>query len=596
MNSLQSFPTELLLMIFQHLVPEPLPTKPTPNLLDDEYIQQRNALLDLCLVSKRFSHIAQPLLHHNITITDGAQLVALFHTFWNSPDFRRYPRAFACPILLEDRDVVNSTADCWNATVDKLSRDVSDPLIAHFLNTAYVELRHVEEEESIPEADGVVPMELDGEGNQEQDYSLFRFKRQFLPQILVSTILGLLSRVEDVLLRQYPRDRQDMGYCLQSLSKYTKDADTASETPTLPSSFLSTARSIRLQDHDAPLSLNGICPASVPFWEFGNVTKFEVHHDNWANSQLLELLSRQPATPRDATHKQKIVEGLRRLEELQFCQSASSPCHIYDLLSYCSNLRSFHLSFREYAYGRPENPDWHVRTIQETLLQATTKLETLHLDILSDTEFYTTPMSTFEDVVEIVECLPRFQNLKYLTIDSTKLLGFTYDEDPSQFDWPHPTDFVPLYQEVPLTAMLPSSLERLVLLNKLTSIQVIMMVDPVTLMRKYFPTDDVDMVVNGGEDILVGPLLQFARDCRREHPNLGSITLRTSYIQGTELVRTFGEESGAKCALGEGIMQATYNGVKVAFERVGVDFNLEWVETVRPLSMYGTEEVMFDLY
>lgn len=187
-------------------------------------------------------------------------------------------------------------------------------------------------------------------------------------------------------------------------------------------------------------------------------------------------------------------------------------------------------------------------------------------------------MDVWEAEVEMVRCFSRFENLKDLTVDSTTLLGFSYvdnDEDlnPDEYDGD---------AETPLTALLPSSLERLVFLSKLTCFQVIPMIDYQRSLEMWFPHEDPeDGIIGGDEGILKDPLLQFARDCRAGHPNLERITLRFSYIRVKELEDAFGQGCEAKCALGEGIILNTYSEVGAAFKEIGVEFNIEWVEQTR---------------
>lgn len=249
----------------------------------------------------------------------------------------------------------------------------------------YVELRQVEQNLVNPSTDtNSTPVEREDEQNQEQQNSpVFGFKRRFLPQILVTTILGLLGRVDDVLLRSNPRGRQAArARYLQIVSTFTNGPDTTlAQELSLPSSFLATARSIRLQDSEVPLSEYGIDLTSVPFWEFGDVTKFEAHHDNWADGRVLKLLGTQPKAPHDAALKQKVIEALARMEELGLCRSNSTPEQLATLFGYCSNLRSLHLSFRD-RNRQTEIPSWEGGTINEALRQVTKKLETLHLYIM----------------------------------------------------------------------------------------------------------------------------------------------------------------------------------------------------------------------
>ncbi|RYP39586.1 hypothetical protein DL767_002134 [Monosporascus sp. MG133] len=172
---LLSLPNELLLSVFEHLVPEPLSTGSSPELSRD-CIQRRGTLRHLCPVSKSLCDIAQPLLFRNLAVINGAQTVLLFRSLWNVPALRRCPRSFACPILLSEQDVVEDTLNCWNSNVGKLSRDPADPDTAHFLNSGYVQLRQVE----APLANGEVrPVTLRGA------HPWLEFSSELPPEILI---------------------------------------------------------------------------------------------------------------------------------------------------------------------------------------------------------------------------------------------------------------------------------------------------------------------------------------------------------------------------------------------------------------------------
>ena len=72
-----SLPNEVLIAIFEHLVPDTVPTDFTGS-LDEEHLQRDETLHNLCLVSKQLSVAAQEVLHYNVAITNGTQLFHLF--------------------------------------------------------------------------------------------------------------------------------------------------------------------------------------------------------------------------------------------------------------------------------------------------------------------------------------------------------------------------------------------------------------------------------------------------------------------------------------------------------------------------------------
>lgn len=101
-SRLLSLPPEIVNRIFSCLVPEPIPTNAAfwdGHLLSPQDLDDRDALNELCRVSKQCHQIASPLLYRNITVLEPFQLIKLFYALVLN-DMGPHVRHFA--FVLED--------------------------------------------------------------------------------------------------------------------------------------------------------------------------------------------------------------------------------------------------------------------------------------------------------------------------------------------------------------------------------------------------------------------------------------------------------------------------------------------------------------
>ena len=272
-----SLPNEVLIAIFEHLVPDTVPTDFTGS-LDEEHLQRDETLHNLCLVSKQLSVAAQEVLHYNVVITDGTQLFHLFRRLWNNPHLRGQTRSFACLVNPADPDVIVSAVKAWNKGFKGLSADVSHPLIQHFLDTGFIKLESVEEAGHITEKD---PSPED-------------FPSLYVPQILLAGILAMQNGVQDLLLMTHPGKwpAGDADYELEDIifSGPLTDGFRPS-TVSLPEAPMSTVKSLKMIPGAKPLITGEttaiINPTSVRFWQLENVTRIEINGDNGGWISLL---------------------------------------------------------------------------------------------------------------------------------------------------------------------------------------------------------------------------------------------------------------------------------------------------------------------
>ncbi|KAI0858674.1 hypothetical protein F4860DRAFT_526888 [Xylaria cubensis] len=96
-----TLPTEIIRNICDQLVPYVIATG-TELPLRDEHQLCKHALWSLTLVSHRIGGIATELLYKNVVILSTKQMVCLFRTIYDKPEFRRYPRYLANLVPLMD--------------------------------------------------------------------------------------------------------------------------------------------------------------------------------------------------------------------------------------------------------------------------------------------------------------------------------------------------------------------------------------------------------------------------------------------------------------------------------------------------------------
>lgn len=91
---LPDLPTEIITIIFENLVPAPLPTG-TGLPLSDDILGSRRALVDLSLTSKLCKDIALPLVYRNIIITSRMQMANLLSDLLTHQNRCKWMRSIA---------------------------------------------------------------------------------------------------------------------------------------------------------------------------------------------------------------------------------------------------------------------------------------------------------------------------------------------------------------------------------------------------------------------------------------------------------------------------------------------------------------------
>lgn len=181
---LLDLPTEMITMIFENLVPAPLPTG-TGMPLSTEILASRRALVNLSLTSKLCREIALPLTYRNIIISSRMQMANLLADLLTHQDRCGWMRSFA---ILEDWIFQNLSEKDDRAVLTKSRRSLET---CELRNPAGILAKTVAETKSY-----IYQLYVDIHSpTDDQGWYL----RQFY-QRLIRIILYLGTRIEDLLI------------------------------------------------------------------------------------------------------------------------------------------------------------------------------------------------------------------------------------------------------------------------------------------------------------------------------------------------------------------------------------------------------------
>lgn len=232
-------------------------------------------------------------------------------------------------------------------------------------------------------------------------------------------------------------------------------------------------------------------------------------------------------------------------KDLRLYRSRTLPSSIYHLLKRCHNLRSFHWTFDKHEWRLAgeiaENPDV---SLNDALLQGADKLESLHLESFGSFSRGNYPPYPFE----VITCLPRFQNLRSLTIDTWGLWGL--DIISTEIE-----------EGIPFTALLPPCLNQFQLIERWS--------------RPQYKAYRTDLGMEMYNSWLRKILDQSSKECNARLPKLRTFTFLADpeFRPGWE---QYGLEKGGvpdSRLIGEGLER-----IKQSFKSVGVDMFWEWPE------------------
>lgn len=89
----------------------------TPRSLNVDFIDSRSALLRLCLTSRLFYGLAEPLLYESIALTEDTQFVHLFHALLVKRARRSWIRSLACPMSIISETDNLQALPIWNRLI-----------------------------------------------------------------------------------------------------------------------------------------------------------------------------------------------------------------------------------------------------------------------------------------------------------------------------------------------------------------------------------------------------------------------------------------------------------------------------------------------
>lgn len=476
---LLQLPTELQRMVVEELRLPRLPIG-TRRSLNPDFVESRSALLSLCLTSRRFHELAEPLLYQSVALTRDKQFVPLLHALLVNRNRRTWIRSLACPMcIMEETDTWVSLPQ-WNRLIAPRKDEEQDERELGALRVAGLKVEHILEQDNWISDDG---SELSGCGLRDDEWS-------FCDQLL-AVVVCLTTHLEDILL-QVPTDKQGiMG--LDNIQAALEEGINADET-----GVLQMLRSVRLQptrtiqhppfrdvlaggspgpppvpdttfapqnvQPSHPLQADpgfGMDPLRLCSFEIQNVEEVEFCGDNGVWFMLLKPLH-GPWTDDTLPHDLKRFRSLRSLKLLE---CTTPPSYLSYLLGEAHSLKTLHYTtrhqewrqryfcpeYQEYAF-KPEDESstnealFTVRKTVEDLTLGSVQRRWVQRRWVRDDEEY--------HDLELIVVLPLFCNLTRLSIDIRWLVPVDLDEDPAL---------------VPLSKLLPRSIECVKLKETWTS-------------------------------------------------------------------------------------------------------------------------------
>lgn len=157
----------------------------TPRSLNVDFIDSRSALARLCLTSRRFYGMAEPLLYESIALTKDTQFVQLFHALLVKRDRRSWIRSLACPMSITYETDNLQALPVWNRLI------------------APCKATDLDQREKL----ALLPTELGvGRTLEEDEWDGGEFELPLCDELL-AIILRLTTHLDDILL-QIPTDQE----------------------------------------------------------------------------------------------------------------------------------------------------------------------------------------------------------------------------------------------------------------------------------------------------------------------------------------------------------------------------------------------------
>lgn len=229
---LETMPPEIISSILECLIPQPPEigeTKPVSynQMIADEpwfnFTRCQRGLRSLCLVSRRLSQTAFPLLYRTVAVWDEKSMLFFFRTLCNKPSYGTWTRYFSCHLTLTSSTVIREFRDLIPRHLATFSAAESTEPVVLAVRRLLLLL-----ESSIPDL-------VAGRGGER------------LPQTFLCFILAFLSKVETVLI-QVPvsDDQEEYNILCEQIAGITHFHAMAPESVSSPPPFHS-IRTLALQ-------------------------------------------------------------------------------------------------------------------------------------------------------------------------------------------------------------------------------------------------------------------------------------------------------------------------------------------------------------
>ncbi|KAI0190064.1 hypothetical protein EV127DRAFT_100665 [Xylaria flabelliformis] len=409
-----TLPTEIIRNICDQLVPYVIATG-TELPLRDEHQLCKHALWSLTLVSHHIGRIATELLYKNVVILSTKQMVCLFRTIYDKPEFRRYPRYLANLVPLKDSGLQGEIEANIQRHCPLLPAGIAGSTQMH-------------------------PREL----NHLDSPELFSAKPLWTHEI-IRYMLVMLPRLKDILI-------SILANITKLSPSFIEDTDQAffAEPPRFPP-FSEESQTLRIQWQASeslyekagvgplfqlyfpPYISNGCRMTDLRFLNLANVTGYEIDYfydlDTALGSHRLVRSKKNRG----------FFSWLAKLKALDLGYSTVGLQFVGQLLAACPQLKKL-----TWEFWWPWNDDLPDSSEVESALQQTAgHLEELYFSLCN----LNGPIS-----------FRNFRALKFLSVGIEVLSSYSYESKRTGGD--------PVILETPLISLLPETLVHLTLVNE----------------------------------------------------------------------------------------------------------------------------------
>lgn len=418
----------------------------TPRSLNPEFIEGRSALLSLCLTSRHFHELAEPLLYESIALTRDKQFVYLLNSLLANRDRRSWIRSIACPMCIMDETDFHAALPLWNRLIAPRKGMELDRREKRALDQADLGLYHISEDDRW----------IDDLSSEESGCARSERNWEFCDQLL-AIILWLTTRLEDILV-QIPTDEQGiMGlFNLELTLRSGAHSRVTGVLQSLRSVRVQPTRTIerpdsdrvrRIEPHDVEPGSDagfGIDPLRLPTFELENIEELEFCGDNGMWFKLLKA-DRGPWTDENLPLD---LKRFRSLKSLKLHESRTTPSYLRYLLDEAHSLETFQYTTRQQEwrqnYWSPRYLEYAFMpsdffSINEALWPIRNTVKELALGSVQrpwadgDEEYRN---------VELIVVLDAFEKLTHLSIDIRWLI-------PIMLDLEEEVAIVPLHMRLP---------------------------------------------------------------------------------------------------------------------------------------------------